>query len=260
MDSLKYAKEYMEFMEEVYKNNHVLNVSTITLICNLNVERLCIATFCEVFNESGVDVKRCKPNKEFEVTKRGKIKKTFFNQVTLNYKDISKKSIKVFSNGKLQITGLTSYLECNYVAQMVTKWLQKALSNTDIKVTHMYVGMINSNFSVKKNLDLVRLNQLLNTHNNVMSIYNPESYPAINMKYIDDTMSVSIFVFGTGNIVITGGKELEHMRKAYQFIHHVISTNHSMVCKTTKHVPKIKNNEPYVNGYPIRQYMSCMYD
>lgn len=256
MDTVSYSSEYMHLMETVHSNNHVLNVSTITLICNLNVDRICMQTFCDNFDESSVEMKRNKRNKEFEVTKRGKIKRSFFNQVTLNYSDISKKSIKVFSNGKLQMTGLTSCLECNQVANMVNGWLKKYLHDDAIHITKMYIGMINSNFSVMTNLDLIRLNVILNQDKHVVSIYNPESYPAINMKYVDGAVSVSIFIFATGNIVITGGKRLSDMRTAYSFVEGVIRTN-PVVCKNDKHTKKIVRKEPYVHGYPIRQCMSC---
>ena len=259
MDTVSYANEYMQLMKTVHSNNHVLNVSTITLICNLNVDRVCMQTFCDNFDEKTIEMKRYKRNKEFEVTKRGKIKKSFFNQVTLNYNDISKKSIKVFSNGKLQMTGLTSCLECNKVAAMVNGWLKKYLRDDTIRITKMYIGMINSNFSMMTNLDLIRLNGILNKDHRVVSIYNPESYPAINMKYVTDDVSVSIFIFATGNIVITGGKKLVDMRVAYTFVQGAIH-DHPIVCKPEKHTIKVTRKEPYVNGYPIRQCMSCTTD
>ena len=259
MDTVAYSNEYMRLMKTVHSNNHVLNVSTITLICNLNVDRVCMQTFCENFDESSIEMKRYKRNKEYEVTKRGKIKKSFFNQVTLNYSDISKKSIKVFSNGKLQMTGLTSCLECNQVASMVNGWLKKYLNDDTIRITKMYIGMINSNFSMMTNLDLIRLNVILNQDRHVVSIYNPESYPAINMKYVREDVSVSVFIFATGNIVITGGKRLGDMRVAYSFVEGVIRANPA-VCKPDKHTTKTVRKEPYVHGYPIRQCMSCTTD
>lgn len=256
MDTHAYAAEYMDLMKIVHANGNVLNVSTITLICNLNVDRICMQTFCERFHEPNIEMKRYKRNKEFEITKRGKIKKSFFNQVTLNYCDISKKSIKVFSNGKLQLTGLTSCLECNQVAEMVNGWLKKYLDSETICITKMYIGMINSNFSMMTNLDLIKLNGILNIDPRVVSIYNPESYPAINMKYIHQGVSVSVFIFATGNIVITGGKQLRDMRVAYEFVHDMVTKNKPMVSKDT-YVAKAVRVEPYVRGYPIRQCMSC---
>ena len=142
------------------------------------------------------------------------------------------------------------------MADMVNGWLKKYLRDDTICITKMYIGMINSNFSMMTNLDLIRLNGILNNDHRVVSIYNPESYPAINMKYVADGVSVSIFIFATGNIVITGGKKLEDMRVAYTFVHSAIH-NHPTVCKPDNHITKITRKEPYVHGYPIRQCMSC---
>ena len=116
--------------------------------------------------------------------------------------------------------------------------------------------MINSNFSMMTNLDLIKLNGILNIDPRVVSIYNPESYPAINMKYIHQGVSVSVFIFATGNIVITGGKQLRDMRVAYEFVHDIVRKNKSMVSKDT-YTAKSARVEPYVRGYPIRQCMSC---
>jgi TATA-box binding protein (TBP) (component of TFIID and TFIIIB) len=89
-----------------------------------------------------------------------------------------------------------------------------------------------------------------------MSIYNPESYPAINMKYGSMT---SVFIFGTGNIVITGGKCLADIKETYGFINEEIIRNYDTVSKTTEYVKKKPRVEDYVNGYSVRQYMSCVY-
>jgi hypothetical protein len=110
MDTKTYAEEFLQFMQTVHRNKHALNVSTITLICDLNVDNVDIKTFCQHFNEPNITMKICPHG--FDTTRKGRVRKSFYNQVTLNYKDISKKSMKIFSNGKLQITGLTSLYEC----------------------------------------------------------------------------------------------------------------------------------------------------
>ena len=261
MDTEEYAREYLAFMEEVNANNHVLNVSTITLICNLNVDNVSIQTFSENFKSDVLVMKIQSAVRDgrLDVTRRSKVKRAFFNQITLNYKDISNKSIKIFSNGKLQITGLTSVYECQVLSDYVLRVVQETMKNDNIAITKRYIGMINSNFSTKTNLDLVKLNRILNQSSNVMSIYNPESYPAINMKYQMEHTCTSIFVFGTGNIVTTGGKTLQDIRRSYQFINRTITENYNEVCRNTEFIVKTKDPEPLIHGYSIRQYMSCVY-
>lgn len=252
------TQEYFEFMNYVHDNGHNINISTITLLCALNVDKIDIKTFSSNFAREGVTIRQANEASDYKVSKRGKVKKNFFNQVTLNYEDISKKSIKIFSNGKLQMTGLSSFVECNHVANMVLGWIIDTLSLSNIHMQNMYIGMINSNFSVYKSIDLHKLTNILNKMENVMSIYNPESYPAINMKYITATIKVSIFIFGTGNIVITGGKSLNDMKYAYKFIVDTLNIN-SFVFKPQLNIKK-KRPEPIIDGYPIRQYQSCCFE
>lgn len=262
MDTVTYAREYISFMEEVHSNNHVLNISTITLICNLNVDNVSIQKFSENFkSKNGIVMKVQSVIRDgrLDVTRRSKIKRAFFNQITLNYKDISNKSIKIFSNGKLQITGLTSMYECQALSDYILQVLHETLQDNTITITDKYIGMINSNFSTKTNLDLLKLNRILNLNNQVMSVYNPESYPAINMKFHMENTSTSIFIFGTGNIVTTGGKSLQDIRRSYQFIHKTIMDNYDEVCRNTEFLIKTKDPEPLLHGYSIRQYMSCVY-
>ena len=254
MDTKAYAEEFLHFMQQVHRNKHVLNVSTITVICDLDVDDIDIRTFCRHFNEPNIVMKICPHG--FDTTRKGRVRKSFYNQVTLNYKDISKKSMKIFSNGKLQITGLTSLYECEKLTAYTLKVLRHTLNNPDIMIRRSYIGMINCNFSTGTNLGLYKLNILLNRHARVMSIYNPESYPAINMKYGSMT---SVFIFGTGNIVITGGKCLADIKETYGFINEEIIRNYDTVSKTTEYVKKKPRIEDYVNGYSVRQYMSCVY-
>lgn len=257
-----YAEEYIQFMNEVHKNKHVLNISTITLICNLNVDNVSIQEFTQNFNEPGITMKVQSVVKDgkIDVTRRSKIKRAFFNQVTLNYKDISKKSIKIFSNGKLQITGLTSGFECDVLSDYILRLIRRTLNNENIHIVKSYMGMINSNFSTNISIDLVRLNRVLNQNINVMSIYNPESYPAINVKYeIPGTdRCTSIFVFGTGNIVTTGGKSLSDIQASYRFIHNEIVNNRDFVCRSDFITDRPPKKEPLMYGYAVRQYMSCV--
>ena len=265
LDMTKYADSYLKFMHLASENDHFVNVSTITLICVLNYGILDLKTFTETFNEEGVSIKVPKNNDdELEYSKRGKLKKTFFNQITLNYKDVSKKSIKLFSNGKVQITGVTCYFECHRIINNITDWINKSVQLAKYEVSDAYIGMLNINFSVKHLIDLPSLNRILNSFDNVMAVYNPETYPAINMKlqdteeYIPNSpkKTTSMFIFGTGNIVVTGNKCIDGAIRAYEFITKVIFDHPTLLKRP--HPRKPKDNDMFIEGYSVRQYISCI--
>jgi hypothetical protein len=166
----------------------------------------------------------------------------------------------------LQITGVSCYWECEHVMRQVEQWLSRVCCG-EFRIVHSYIGMINSNFSVGHGIDLPQLNGILNAHETVMSIYNPESYPAINMKmnfdqatYMSSKSTLSIFIFGTGNIVITGCKSLPQVQRAYLFIVRTIRNHPSIVRKLTNHVLKPINHPTtnYVHGYPFRKLLSAL--
>lgn len=261
MDLKQYSSEYLSLMETVYNNKHILNISTITYLCVLNVDFIDLRQFILCFdnhqNCSNVHMKRCIDKNVLEVSKRGKVKKSFYNQITLNFKDINKKSVKIFSNGKIQITGLTSLYECKHVSEFVLSLLKTILTGHDeTRIEHSYIGMLNSNFSVMYNVDLNKLNKILQRDPRCFSVYNPESYPAINLKIKTEDRNLSVFIFGTGNIVITGSKTISEMKHAYCYITEMLSKFD--VAKSTPYKPKPKRVEPYLDGYNIRQYLSCV--
>ena len=259
----EYSREYFQLMESVNKRGHVLNISTITYLCTLNVDEINLKLFCERFDtishERYGDIVIKTPIRDDTCNKRGKNKRSFFNQLTLNFRDINKKSIKIFSNGKLQITGLTSMFECKYVSEYIVSLLMYVLRGDirpDATINRGYIGMLNANFSLNNNIDLTKLNKILQKRDKCFCVYNPESYPAINLKIQTDDRWLSVFVFGTGNIVITGSKCISEMDFAYCFITHALSIDN--VSKSTEFKPKAIRNEPYIYGYNIRQFLSCI--
>ena len=255
LNHVEYTNQLLEFSKIVHDKGHNINISTMTILSNLNVDTIDIRKFCEDFDEPGIDVKLSKTNKDFEMTKRGKIKKTFFNQVTLNYKDVSKKSIKIFSNGKLQLTGITSYIEGNNICEMICIWLSKIL-NCEIKIIKSYTGLINCNFSINKMINLNNLSDILNRKHNIIARYNPETYPAVNMSEYtpENKKKNNIFIFGTGNIVITGTKSLSDIISSYNFITDICKDFENMKSNT----PKKKLVQEKYEGYNLRDYVACL--
>ena len=134
-----FANSYLDLMEQNYekiqkypcdKKPSYLNLSTMTMVCNLT-QPIDILSFSDNFlspKEFNCTIKRPKQNTEFDVTKRGKKKKTFFNQASVHYTTHTTKCIKVFSNGRLHITGVTSMIEAANVCTFTCNLLNNTIS------------------------------------------------------------------------------------------------------------------------------------
>ena len=252
-----YAKIYLSLMSDVFKNDQELKISTITVIGETNIKKIDLQILNERIQDFiNVTTKYSSNNKDFVITKRGKIKKTFFNQITLNYKDVSTKSIKIFSNGKIQITGITSIIECKMVFKRLCEWIEECMSNEEeVKIIHKRIGMINSNFNIKCGIDLQYVQSTLNSHEDFYSRYDPDSYPAINIKY-KKIMAISIFIFGSGNIVITGSKRLEDIHTVYNVINGILRSSEKHYKHGKGKMKKIESTIIY--GYNLKQLLSAV--
>jgi TATA-box binding protein (TBP) (component of TFIID and TFIIIB) len=202
-------------------------------------------------------------------------KNAFFNQATLTIKDVSTKSVKIFSNGKLQITGLSSYFECADVSSKVVSWLnQYAIApelqlQSTIKIRTSRIAMINACLHLGYELRLTQLLAFLRTKYK-STHYNPEVYPAIRVKI---TPNSSCLVFKSGKVIIScgGGNALKGPAITTD------ETNHSCVDKVldtynelTKWIsiyastnPNIENisrkNEAHIDGYHCKDFYNACY-
>ena len=83
---------------------------------------------------------------------------TFYNQISLVYEDHhSTKSIKVFPNGSIQVAGCADLFDCKRVIKQLSYMFSTILGKEYIIPEDTFrVVMINSNFSLNKNLNLIQ--------------------------------------------------------------------------------------------------------
>lgn len=251
-----FASDFIELMNNAYdfmKYGHSsLNISTMTLVCCTNKEYIDMEKFVEHFEVVKGDfnavLKKKNRHDKPTITKRGKVKKNFFNQATITYRDNTTKSIKVFTNGKLQMTGITSLIEGLRVAHKICDIVSEC-TNTKIIVTNVRIAMINSDFCIRKNVNLHRF-QCDIEDRNIDCGYDPDTYPGLKVKY----KGVSIFIFSTGSVVITGSKSLKELQDAFLFISTMVVRSESTFGTT-----KEKDKKPeYVDGYPKHLLECCV--
>jgi TATA-box binding protein (TBP) (component of TFIID and TFIIIB) len=153
--------------------------------------------------------------------------------------------------------------------------------NSKIKLTNFETVMINSNYTVGFNIDRAKLHQLLKRKYNIYATLE-STYQAVKSYYFfkksknsDEIISqngvckceipcfvikeqqkdvvppctqVTIAVFRTGSIIITGGCTIEQTNEAYNFINSVIKDNFNLIYQIQdKETPKtatLNENDP----------------
>lgn len=167
-------------------------------------------------------------------------KRNFFNQLTIimSLDSIEDKymNIKLFKNGSIQMTGCKKLEDANLsINKLIKKLSEKDIyveNIDDLKVSNFKVDLINSNFGVNYLINREQLYTIL-IENNVLCRFS-NIHACVNIKYEvlpNSKNYVSIFVFQTGNIIITGAKNSQDIKDAYTYIVTLMNQNKSKIMK-----------------------------
>lgn len=186
----------------------------------------------------GNDMVRSVVPVKIPVKKTKKPKKSFYNQITLKIVTSFKKkpiSVKLFENGSIQMTGCVCIEDCTFVLDQLREEFRKIkgvlvknkivpkqfVKNYDAlnsnKVQDIKIVMINSNYKIGFGINRAEFYKAL-LLDNIDCSYEPCIHACVNIKYkydVDNT--ISIFVFESGAIIITGVKNRDHITEAYDF-------------------------------------------
>lgn len=240
-----------------------LYISTTTLTCEWPVQMFPenIGKYIDLSEGSVVTVKygndpknlRTLINTKKKTKRQKKPAKNFYNQATIVIESKNKKyiNIKLFRNGAIQITGCKSISHFTDAITKLYEQLRKSkaiydkaekkivrkpfVSDPDKigleNLKNFKIRMINSNFSVGFKIDREKFYQLLKTKD-IECIYEPCTHACVNVKYnYKNTDTISIFVFESGSIIITGAKNRDQIFKAYKFINEQLFDNFHEVVK-----------------------------
>ena len=235
-----------------------LRVSTITSILHISdelnlkdiYEGVPITDYIP-FIEYGLDNPPRGFSKKMLTKKRKKKKKKMFhNQATLHVSYENKlMNVKLFNNGKIQITGLKGETQAPKLVKELLAYFKSLDLIEDIQLVGYKIVLINSDFSMGYEIDREKLHRDI-IHNGLYSSYEPCIYPGVNIKYyvnennIDgicnccaicngkgsglldgDCKKVTIAVFKSGKIIITGGQNTDQIEESYHFIYNFIDSN-----------------------------------
>lgn len=203
----------------------------------------------------GLDVHIVFPIRKTKKTSRGKNISNFFNQLTFWYKDCTKKSVKLFINGNVHVTGCRSLEEYTNLMQHICRFMDHLFteSSKKCKVIDIDIQMVNTNFSVGRGLDLSRLKRIL-LDQGMCATYDREVYPGLNLKVPTSAgREASVLVFISGNIIITGVRHFCEVYEAYKFIIESICDTAHLITKKRIAVASVEKKKPsvvsIVDGY-----------
>jgi TATA-box binding protein (TBP) (component of TFIID and TFIIIB) len=219
--------------------------------------------------EYGTDIQKGESKKIISDKKKLK-KKVFFNQITILIKiDYLYNNIKLFNNGSISMTGVKSEeVGKKSVDILFQKLLDinktHKLFNVTVPIIEFYkIVLINSDYDIGYEIKRSELHQLLVNDYEIYSSYEPCIYPGVNSKffwnkmYKDNTYynypgkchcnsvcngkgtgngdseckKVTISVFQSGSIIITGANSLEQIIDCYEFISGIFKKHESLLRK-----------------------------
>jgi TATA-box binding protein (TBP) (component of TFIID and TFIIIB) len=202
------------------------------------------------------------------LSKRKVSKNSFFNQSTLvvrkkredtdSFKEVN---IKLFANGGFQMTGITS----EEYSRNVLSWIinlfnsfETSISTKPLSVEKFSVQLLNSDYKMNALVRRDELHKLLSQKYRLFSTLETTIYQGINTKYYYNEKSlrkngicwcdkccngqgdgkelgqckrITIAIFQTGSVIITGARNMSQLDEAYDFINEIIKNHCSEVLK-----------------------------
>jgi TATA-box binding protein (TBP) (component of TFIID and TFIIIB) len=233
-----------------------LRVSTITSILQISTdidlkkiyELTPITTYIPFIEYGAENIPKGFSKKMLRKKRKKTKKKIFYNQATLHVVHDGKiMNVKLFNNGKIQITGLKKENQgIDLITNLIEYFHNISIFNEEIEIVNHKLVLINSDFDIGFEINRDTLhNEIIKS--GIYSSYEPCIYPGVNIKYfinqnqLDGICScelmcngkgradgdgkckkVTIAVFKSGKIIITGGQNMNQLETSYRFIKNFI--------------------------------------
>jgi TATA-box binding protein (TBP) (component of TFIID and TFIIIB) len=148
--------------------------------------------------------------------------------------------LKLFNNGKIQVNGAKTTAEALANARMLCSLLEVVLAQTagSVVIVDFNLQMMNANFGFDRALNLDNVKPLLPVMH-VMPTLEKKQHNALRFKLCMSegapvtrgikTSSVSVFVFASGKIILSGAKEPCHVLRAFDTLTKLLDANYETV-------------------------------
>jgi TATA-box binding protein (TBP) (component of TFIID and TFIIIB) len=209
-------------------------------------------------------------HRKLSVTKRKrKETKRFDNQVTIllrlrSQSGMSTVNMKVFCNGKIQMTGIKTITHGEHalsylVEHIKTSSLDICKNQAELQSSGYDIRLINSDFSVNFKIKREVLDRIMRTEYQTYCSFESCTYPGVKIQYnyneaFNNNVSglctctqrcngkgigfgdgqckkVTIAVFQSGCIIITGARSHNQIQAAYNYICSVIDRHYTLIHK-----------------------------
>ena len=172
-------------------------------------------------------------------------------------KQKSKINVFIFPNGSFRTVGCRTIKTCAIMINELDcffRYNKNLVENpSQYSLKNVRISMINSDFKLSRKIKQKKLYNLLKEYTienggNIRSnTFNPDKYPGINVKFIKDITKVkssdtytrkgrkkidgevSILIFRSGSIIITGYKKPKEAKDAFDYLSKIIVENQQVV-------------------------------
>ena len=232
MESFPYITKLHKIRSELIKDKtrpepSWVRITTITM-CSKFLKTVDLKKFRENFSKIGSITVRTQGSRfrGFE----WKMKDTaFYNQVTIGYEDqYSRKSIKIFPNGSIQVAGCSDLFDCRRILRQLSFILRTVMGTEEnIPVDEVSVKMINTNFSLNSSVNLNKVIQKFSRSSIFKVTFDPDRYSAVKVKFApgEGMKQVTASIFSTGKIIVTGAQTLDEIANSYSIINNIIDAD-----------------------------------
>ncbi len=229
-----------------------LRISTITSVLRISQEidlekiynEVPISKYIPYIEYGSTNEPRGFSEKSLRKRRKKKIKKIFYNQSTIHVLHDNKlMNVKLFNNGRIQITGLKGENQAEVLIRRLLVYFKDFnILDESAQLIDQKIVLINSDFDIGMEINRETLHTEIIKHN-LYSSYEPCIYPGVNIKYFMNTRNhsgtcecsklcngkgngcgdgeckkVTIAVFKSGKIIITGGQNKDQINESYRFI------------------------------------------
>jgi len=220
-------KQFDKYYEEVkcpdlthFKIDKPWSISTITI--------------CAKYN-SPIDLNIYKTYYDVKETKS-----KFYNCVNIylgtKYQNKIRVSLKIFTNGNIQLAGVTNVRSATYCLRKIYKRLLKLEAFLKIPyISDIKICMINSDFKIDKNIKQCDMCKILEEKIYTKSLnllrysFNASKYPGINVKFLHEMNQTTCSIFRPGSIMITGGNNILNYKNIINDICNLLENNYNIL-------------------------------